>query len=291
MKWQASILSDILLDLRPTALPSTHKAAHNVFKQEVREYLQKSFPKGKYTCGDPFEVGSTKKKTTITLRYDLDLFVPFSRSAYHDEKSMVDSVHKALLAYRFHKNTEVRRQRVSVGLLRYVGSQLLAIDVVPGMEKRLGAFQATGPEDSQFLVLYDRVAGKPVTTNVHRQLRIMKQRIGHYRDVIRLLKAWRFQQPNEFPLGSYAIEMMVYDAATSPDAPRSGNPAEFLHHVLQHCIQCLYQGWELIEVGTGKRWNDYLSPGAKTHLAGLWSQLLRILQDGDEEEIRQCFLG
>jgi hypothetical protein len=291
MKKQNKILEAVLQELRPTALPPDQMAALNAFKQEVRELLQKTFPKGKYACADPIEMGSLKKKTSISLCYDLDLLVPFKREAFNDEKALRSEVFKALANHSFRSKTEVRNQRNSIGLQRYVGSQLLSIDVVPGLERKAGDFQLGKSEDDLFLVIYDREVGRPTITNVHRQVRVIKQSIPLYRDTIRLLKAWRLQQPNDFPLGSYALEMMVYAAARATGAPPSGNHAKLLVYVLTYCIEQLQGDWKLVDVGSGKVWADYLKKGAKDQLAGLWRKLLSTIQDGEETSIRRCFLG
>lgn len=290
-------LEAILQEIRPKSVPPAQKEALNSFKQEVRESLQKLFPLHVSTVANPFEMGSTKKGTDIALKYDLDLFLPFRFGFGKDTRSVRTSLLHALQAHYKGKNTIVRDQRVSVGLIRMHGSHILHIDVVPGVEKSAGAYKDQAPgdekqqEDSKYLELYDRVANKTLTTNVHRQVRLIKQEAQHYRDTVRLLKAWRFQQPTEYPLGSYAIELMVYEALRADSAPKTGSHDKLLLHVLQYCCERLPTDWELRDIGANNRWKDYLKPGAKQQLAGLWRKLITTLQSSDEAAIRRAFLG
>jgi hypothetical protein len=283
-------LQEILAAIHPNKIPAARKTALNEFRTEVAQFLQQRFPLHHERIGEPRTMGSKEKGTDVAFSYDIDLFVPFKFGFKNDPKGMKNAVYQALKEkFDSQPVTTVRLQRVSVGLIRTIGGEELAIDVVPGMEKSAGAYDDTSPDEAKkFLVLYDKDGNEMRTTNVHRHSRLIKENALHYRDIVRLLKSWRNKE-RSIKLGSFALELLVYRAAIAKDAPKTGALDELLHYVLQYNIPFLEAKGSLQDIGAGYAWPDYLSEGGKTQLAGLWKKLLTALETPDQEKLRTFF--
>jgi hypothetical protein len=243
-------LQKILDAIHPKGIPAARKEALNAFRQEVVMFIQQRFPLHHERLGEPRTMGSKEKGTDVAFSFDIDLFVPFKYGFKTDPKGMKNAVYQAINE-KFHQPpvTKVRSQRVSVGIRRMVGGQELAIDVVPGMEQKLGAYEdGSDDEGKLFLVLYDKDANNTRTTNVRRHSRLIKERALHYRDIVRLLKAWRNKETS-ITLGSFALELLVYRAAVAKDAPTTGALDDLLRFVLQHNIPLLEANVSLQDIG------------------------------------------
>jgi hypothetical protein len=282
------ILTEVLQKVHPNQVPRQQKEALNTFKQEVTVFLQQHYRIGDERVADPFAGGSQVKGTDMSLSYDLDLFLPFKHGFRGKPQAIKADLLNALRARFEQTGVEVRDQRVSVGLRKLIGLHTIEIDVVPGMEKNLGSYKhKSDQEDDQYLILYDRESCKERTTNIARQVRLIKQDTLHYRDTVRLLKAWRHKEGHI--IGSYALELMTHQAAKAKGAPTTGSPEALLKHVLKHNIPFLEGNGTLQDIGANYAWEDYLKPGAKTQLAGRWKKLLTALETGEETLLRSFF--
>ncbi|MFN8394035.1 MAG: hypothetical protein U0176_05105 [Bacteroidia bacterium] len=282
------ILNEVLLQIHPNKVPQPQKDALNTFKQEVTVFLQQHYRLRDERVGDPFAGGSQAKGTDIALGYDLDLFVPFKHGFRGKPQAIKADLLNTLRARFAQTGVEVRDQRVSVGLRKLTGMFTLQIDVVPGMELEKHPYQHNSDkEEDKNLILYDRESSKERTTNVARQIRLIKNEMTQYRDTVRLLKAWRHK--HDHILGSYALELLVYRASKLPDAPKNGSHDVLLRHVLKQSIPFLEKDGELQDIGANYKWPDYLKPGAKTQLAGLWKKLLAALDGKDMSLLRSFF--
>lgn len=283
-------LASILTAIRPNNIPGAQKQALNSFRQEVAQFLQQRFPLHFERAGEPITMGSQEKGTDICLGFDLDLFIPFVHGFRLSPKGMKAAVLSALQERYPHPPTTVRDQRVSIGLRRQYGNATLQIDVVPGMEQQSKQYKdkpSKTEEPKNFLVLYDREGNCERTTNVHRQLRLVQENMLHYRDTVRLLKAWRHKE--QHVISSYALELMVYQAAMAAGAPKSGSPEKLLRHTLEWAIPFLEKDGKLQDLGANYEWPDYLKPAAKTQLAGRWKKLLAALVNQDIPLLRSFF--
>lgn len=282
-------LQKILDAVHPKRIQPAHKEALNAFLQEVAQSIQQRFPLHHERIGEPRKIGSTERGTDVAFKYDIDLLVPFKHGFKTDPKGMKNAVYQALKEKFDAPDTIVRDQRVSVGLIRTRNGQQFRIDVVPGMERELKSYEDSGTnEEKKYLELYDREANINRTTNVHRHSRLIKENALNYRDVVRLLKAWRNKEKS-IKLGSFALELLVYRAATAKDAPKSGAIDDLLHFTLAHDIPFLEADGALQDIGANYAWPDYLNAGAKRQLAGLWRKLQSALETPDAAKLEGFF--
>lgn len=284
-----AILKEVLDQIHPNRIPVDQKQAMNAFRQEVVQFLQQRFSLHHERIGEPRSIGSTEKGTETALSYDIDVILPF-RNGYRSSAQKVKAeVFSALRTQFPNPPTLVRDQRVSVGLRRKWKNSELGIDIVPGLERSPNSYVQgdTNPEKT-FLVLYDRESNAERLTNVDLQIRMVKQNMLNYRDTVRLLKAWRHKQGHI--IGSYALELLVYQATKGQNAPKTGSPEVMLRHVLKWAIPFLESDGQLQDTGANYPWPDYLKTGAKTQLAGLWRKLLNALDSGDSTVLKGYFL-
>lgn len=283
-------LQKILEAVHPKRIQPVHKEALNAFLQEVAQSIQQRFPLHHERIGEPRKIGSTERGTDVAFKYDIDLLVPFKHGFKTDPKGMKNAVFQALKE-KFHAppHTIVRDQRVSIGVIRQYNGREMRIDVVPGMEREVKSYDDIGTdEEKKYLWIYDREANVDRTTNVHRHSCLIKKNALNYRDVVRLLKAWRNKETS-IKLGSFVLELLVYRAATAKDAPKTGAIDDLLHFTLAHNIPFLDGDGPLQDIGANYPWPDYLNAGAKRQLAGLWRKLQNALETPDPDKLTSFF--
>lgn len=282
-------LQEILAAIHPKCIEAVHKEALNAFLQETAQFIQKRFPLHHERIGEPRKIGSTERGTDVAFKYDIDLLIPFKYGFKTDPKGLKKIAFQVLKEkFDAPPTTIVRDQRVSVGLIRTRNDQQFRIDVVPGMEREAKSYDDVGTdEEKKYLVLYDREANVNRTTNVHRHSRLIKENALNYRDVVRLLKAWRNKETS-IKLGSFALELLVYRAATAAKAPKTGAIDNLLHFALEHNIPFLEGDGALQDIGAHYDWPDYLNSGAKRQLASLWRKLQDALETPNPEKLK-CF--
>ncbi len=283
-------LQEILAAIHPKRIQPERKQAIDAFSQEVAQFIQKRFPLHYERIAEPRKIGSTERGTDVAFKYDIDLLVPFKHGFKTEPKGMKNAVFQALKEqFDAPPHTSVRMQRVSVGVIRTRNGQTMRIDVVPGMERDVKAYDDAGTnEDNKYLVLYDMNANVDRTTNVHRHSRLIKENALNYRDVVRLLKAWRNKETS-IKLGSFALELLVYRAATMKGAPTAGAIDDLLHFTLVQSIPFLDKDGPLQDIGASYAWPDYLNTGSKRQLAGLWRKLQNALETPDADKLKSFF--
>lgn len=283
-----TVLNEVLSRIRPSRIPAEQRQGLNDLRQSVVQFLQQRFPLHHERVGEPVTLGSREKGTDTSLDYDLDVFVPFRYGFRLHARGMKVAVLRALQERFGSAGCTVRDRGVSIAVRRQGPDGEMVVDVVPGMEIELGRYKdGPGNEEHKFLVLYDSIGNAERTTNVHRQVRLVKENMLHYRDSLRLLKGWR--QHEGFKVSGFALELLVYRAATAAEAPKTGSPSVLLGHVLRHSIGLLVADEPLQDIGAGYWWPDYLGTETKRQLAGRWQKILRAIDKGDPEGLRSFF--
>lgn len=285
-----TILTQVLHDIHPKRIPAPQKEALNKLRQEVAQVIQQEFPLRIARLGEPRTIGSAEKGTDTALDFDLDLIIPFRFGYYPNAKDLKNAIFQTLSKkFALHPSTTVRPQRVSVGVIRSLNpSTKIRIDVVPGIEKEANAYDDLSQDiKKKYLTLYDQESNTDRTTNVHLQIKLVLDNMLHYRDTLRLLKAWRHK--DGLHIGSYALELLVYRAATAKGAPETGSPEALLKHTLAHLIPFLEADGALQDNGANYDWPDYVKRDTKTQIAGRWRKLLAALEKPDPQALRSFF--
>lgn len=280
-------LDQVLKAISPNRTPAYTAKQLDLLKSEVIEFLKTTYPMHTARRADPSTMGSEKKGTAIATASDVDIIVPFRHGYTIDLKSLRQDVENKLCAHFQQGTTDVRKQRFSLGVRRMVGASTIRIDVVPAMENRLNGYVPSSPHpQDKVLVIFDHVNKKDRTTNVAQQIALISG-IDRFHGVIRLLKAWKHHENNS--LGSYAVELMVYDASKAKPLPESNTPADLLKHVLKHMIPFLEKNGSLTDIGANYPWPDFVKPETKTQLAGRLNKMLLAIERKDGDALRSFF--
>lgn len=260
---------------------------YHALRQEVTEVLKAEFPLHKELAGDPINAGSWEKNTAVNRKFDLDILVPFKhRDTQNGPRDIKGEVLNVMMKrFESQAGIMVQDQRVSTGIVAQRGGQTIEIDVVTGMEPKPDHYShhAHDPnEERKDLVLFDReTKSRPkIKTNVHRQIRIIKKDLVNYHVPIRLLKTWK--KVHNQPVGSYAIELIAHQALKTPSAPKSGSPDRLLHHILEFGVRNL-PTLELVDVGSGSKWPDFLNENQRYELKCEFEKMLKALNPNEPD--------
>lgn len=186
-------------------------------RDEVKAALQKKY--GYKLVVRAINSGSYAKHTAINTKFDIDICQPFSKNSFTTLEQMADDVHDFFKnEYEDDDLIEVKKQRVSTGIIFLIDNEEVPMDVTPGRELVEGGYK-----DDQYLNLYVRAKGdKPATqtqTNISKHIDLIKGKVQERR-IIRLLKIWKNKHsPN---IKSFFMELITIKAfeANSSNLPK-----------------------------------------------------------------------
>lgn len=152
--------------------------------------------------------GSYAKHTAINIKFDIDICQPFKRDSFQTLEQMADDI------YDFFKNDyedndiiEVRKQRVSTGVIFWIGGESVPMDITPGRELDQESF------NDKYLNLFVRAKGEnPAThtqTNISKHIELIQGKTDERR-VIRLLKIWK--NKHNLNIKSFFLELITIRA-------------------------------------------------------------------------------
>lgn len=137
--------------------------------------------------------GSYAKGTAINLKYDLDLCIYFTNSAFPSLADMYNDVFKVLK-----ERYQIEKQKVSIRLT-YDGDN---IDIVPARKI---------DERTDDANLYISTTGGQIKTNIPKHKEYISQ--AQCRPTIKLMKIWKHQHSIHFK--SFALELLTIKALES----------------------------------------------------------------------------
>lgn len=201
-------------------------------KNLVKEKLSAKFSSEK--ASSPIDSGSYAKRTAINSKFDIDCCVPFKKKTNSDEQGFetLEDMYNQVYSYLRNeytkddediKSEDVRKQKVSVGMLFDIDGEPFELDVVPGRERpNYGSYN----DDSTDLSLYivpSRRSQKEVDDGKTRIKTNIKKHVGllagegrrHERKVARLLKVWKTERVKTDGgklIKSFVMEVYTKDA-------------------------------------------------------------------------------
>lgn len=187
-------------------LVAKYKERRNEIVQAIRlEYGVRAY--------DPFQSGSFAKHTAINVKFDMDIVIPFRKSAFSTLQEMFDCVYDFLLEKYRGTRVVIRKQKVSIGVcfpLEEGDDRAVELDVVPGRELGDGNY----PESRDLNLCFNEdlwgfKKGSHQKTNIQKQVEHIKGK-DREREVIRLLKIWKKQKNKDYK--SFVIELAVIRA-------------------------------------------------------------------------------
>lgn len=201
----------------------THRMCHvqdfvdkvNRRRDEIKAKMHEHYGSMKYAS---FCSGSFAKHTAINVKFDLDLVEPFKHSSFDTLQEMFDDVYDYLADAYKDENAEVRKQKVSIGLVfeqEEGDDRPVEVDVVPGRELSDDDYAETN--DLNLCFNEDHWGFKKGTsqkTNIQKQIDHIKGKKSE-REIIRLLKIWKKQNNKKYK--SFVIELAVIKALDGYD--------------------------------------------------------------------------
>ena len=183
---------------------------HRERRDEISQAIREKYGTQSY---DPFQSGSFAKHTATNIKFDMDIVVPFKKSAFDTLQEMFDSVYDFLVGVYSGTGATIRKQKVSIGVsfpLEQGEDKPVEVDVVPGRELSIGDY----PKSRDLNLCFNEdhwgfKKGSYQKTNIQKQVEYIKGK-DREREVIRLLKIWKKQHNKDYK--SFVIELAVIRA-------------------------------------------------------------------------------
>lgn len=183
---------------------------HRERRDEISQAIREKYGTQSY---DPFQSGSFAKHTATNIKFDMDIVVPFKKSAFDTLQEMFDSVYDFLVEVYSGTGATIRKQKVSIGVsfpLEQGEDNPVEVDVVPGRELSIGDY----PKSRDLNLCFNEdhwgfKKGSYQKTNIQKQVEYIKGK-DREREVIRLLKIWKKQHNKDYK--SFVIELAVIRA-------------------------------------------------------------------------------
>lgn len=190
-------------------------AKHRNRRDEISQAISEKFGERSYK---PFQSGSFAKHTATNIKFDMDIVVPFKKTAFGTLQEMFDSVYNFLAEEYRGTGATIRKQKVSIGIcfpLEQGEDKPIEVDVVPGRELKIADYLET--RDLNLCFNEDHWGfkkGSCQKTNIQKQIEHIKGKENE-REVIRLLKIWKNQNNKNYK--SFVIELAVIRALDGYD--------------------------------------------------------------------------
>ena len=164
-------------------------------KNEVKSALNQKFCKEK--ASNSIDSGSYAKNTAINKKFDIDCCIPFlkkepntDQNGFSSLKEMYDAVYDYFKdEYEDEELIDVRKQRVSIGLLFEIDGEEFNMDVVPGRERPNNA------DINSRSAKEDEKGSTKVKTNIKTHVGLLQgEGRKHERKVAKLLKVWKTER-------------------------------------------------------------------------------------------------
>lgn len=183
---------------------------HRERRDEISQAIREKYGTQSY---DPFQSGSFAKHTATNIKFDMDIVVPFKKSAFDTLQEMFDSVYDFLVEVYSGTGATIRKQKVSIGVsfpLEQGEDKPVEVDVVPGRELSIGDY----PKSRDLNLCFNEdhwgfKKGSYQKTNIQKQVEYIKGK-DREREVIRLLKICKKQHNKDYK--SFVIELAVIRA-------------------------------------------------------------------------------
>lgn len=248
--------------------------------REKRDEIKKAIKENYTDRYDPFDSGSYAKSTAINSKFDLDIMIPFKRSAFSTLQDMFDNLFK-FLKNKYGSKATVRNQKVSIGIEFYPDEEgdVISIDVVPGRELKQGQYK-----DDHKLNLNINSSGNDdgrnhILTNIHAQIEHIKSKENERKN-IRLLKIWKSSNKENYK--SFFIELITIKAFENTDT--SGNLWDKLKAVMEYVRDNITKdNFTLKDPGnSGNDVADTLNSFERRNLSGRMNNMLNRINDNED---------
>jgi hypothetical protein len=272
-------LYKILLREKLSSDPALLKKVES-FRKRIKAWIMSEFEG--HLAAAPEDSGSYYKKTQVAGNFDLDIIIPFSRSAHRSLEHMSDDTYESL-KHSFGREADITRHSRAITLCFTSGNDDVCIDIVPGRE--IGCYHK-----DHLLNLYVRPdyfwqTGTSFKTNVRKQ-QFVSVHTPHTRNVIMLLKIYRDLYCSKLP--TIHIDMAVSEAIRRGSYGVHRSLLENLLNSMDLLACKLEQEavWDCSN--TNNNLNNKLSWSERTHISNLLLKDIERVQE-DKHYLKEIF--
>lgn len=254
-------------------------------RNQIKEALENKY--GAKIASSAINSGSYAKHTAINIKFDIDLCQPFMRDAFATLEEMVDDLYNYFLNEYIDLElikSEIRKQRVSIGLTFLIDGEYIKMDIVPGRELTQDNYTK-----SNNLNLYVRAKGSASATSTQTNIQKHIEHISgknEERQIIRLLKIWRSK--NNKDVKPFFLELITIRAFED----NAGKVPSGLWEKLEMAMKYIRDKVESIRMEDPANSNNVVSDTLNAfEKKNLSEDMRRMLEriDGNSEMIRMYF--
>ncbi|MEO8403290.1 MAG: hypothetical protein ABI480_01790 [Chitinophagaceae bacterium] len=250
------------------------------YRAKLKEWLLSEF--SEHLAAPPEDSGSYYKRTALASNFDLDIIVPFKRTAHSTLKEMFNDMYESI-ARKFGRKAEVIKQTRAVGLCFTDGPDEICIDIVPGRE-------INNYKKDKLLNLYVRPEffwqqGSSFKTDIKAQ-QFIPVRIPHVRPVIMLLKLYRDIYCSD--LLTIHIDIAATEAINRNGYGINRSLTENLLNAMDLLAQKLNQEAVWDKANSNNNLNDRISMSTRSEISGLLQRDIERIVD-DPRYLKEIF--
>lgn len=242
----------------------------------IKEALRKKY--GSKLAVTAINSGSYAKCTAINSNFDIDICQPFKRDSFGTLKEMADDVYDFFRKEFEDKDLiEIKKQRVSTGLIFLIDGERVPMDVTCGRELNLNSYQ-----EDKYLNLYIRPKGDReetyTQTNITKHIDSIKGKTKE-REIIRLMKIWKKKHSPH--VKSFLVELLTLEAFENMKeiSTDQWSKLKFVLEFIQNNIETI----KLVDPSNSANVvSDTITPAEKKELSQDMSNILS--QIGEKEE-------
>lgn len=272
-------------------------------KNEVKNALNQKFCKEKAT--NSIDSGSYAKYTAINKKFDIDCCIPFlkkepntDQNGFSSLKEMYDAVYDYFKdEYEDDELIDVRKQRVSIGLLFEIDGEEFNMDVVPGRER---PNNSDYNENNTDLSLYinsrsakeDEKGSTKVKTNIKTHIGLLQgESRRHERKVAKLLKVWKTERKAQ--KGGKLIKSFMMELYTKESFDKNSDNIpqglwEKVKMVMNHIIDNIETNDLVDPANSSNIVSDAMSDSAKSSTKSDMKKTIKDIDD-DSDKIKDYF--
>lgn len=271
-------------------------------KNEIKSALNQKFSKEK--ASNSIDSGSYAKNTAINTKFDIDCCIPFLKKENTEQNGFekLEDMYNAVYDYLNNEYDdddlkEVRKQRVSIGLLFEIDEEEFNMDVVPGRERPNNNDYNDSNTD---LSLYindkskkeEEKGSTKVKTNIKKHIELLQgEGRKHERKVARLLKVWKTERKKQ--KGGKLIKSFMMELYTkeSFDINKDNIPFglwEKVKMVMNHIIDNIETNNLIDPANSSNIISDAMSDSAKSTTKSDMKKTVKEIDD-DSDKIKDYF--
>lgn len=272
-------------------------------KNDVKKALDDKFSDKR--ASNVMDSGSYAKNTAINTKFDIDICAPYLKKTTSDEagfetlSEMYDEVYK-YLRFEYKKGDdqlkEVRKQKVSIGLLFDLDGDAFEMDVVPARERPdHGSYNSSSTKLSLH-INSNRQSDKEkekgstrIQTNIKAHVDLLSNK-PHERKAVKQLKVWKLELNDRVGgklIKSFMMELYAKEAFESCDEIPTGM-WEKLKMVMQYIIDNIENNDLVDPANSSNIVSDSMSDTAKTTTKRELKKTIKEVEE-DSDKIKEYF--